>query len=224
MKRAPEDWAKICADGIDGGYVPGGKCKAHLLYQNGQSYVNNVLRPLGLWSSGDVVVDIGCGNGRIAMQLVNDGIVYHGVDVIAGCIEFCQQAFEPYPDFHFYHIDVKNNRYNKDGEILPHSAKVPLPDDISDVVLASSLFSHLGPWGVATHYLLEVARIAKSGAALYSTWFISPPNEPNEECDRSVYEKSKIQHEIEKGFSISRTWGGNTGRHHDQMKVISWRI
>ena len=204
--------------------MPGGVRQARNLYDSGQKYVDEIIRPLNLWSSGDAVLDIGCANGRLAMQLVNDGIIYHGIDIVDKCLDFCKTAFADYADFHFHHSDIRNGRYNKDGSLDPLDFAIPLPDRSIDVILASSLFTHLGAMEVSRHYLDEIVRVSAINARFYSTWFTSPPHEENDSEDMTVYKRAEIIQTISQFFDIERAWGGLDNTAHHQMKVVGWKI
>jgi len=217
-KRSPEEWAQVCLS-VDSGYVPGGKRQAAGLYENGCKYVRERIRPLGLWKAGDVVLDIGCANGRVAMGLLEEGVFYHGLEIVAGCVKFCESAFAPWRNFHFHYLDAANPRYNPGGQIQPERAVFPLPDASIDVAIASSLFTHLETPEVAARYLGETWRVLKPGGRLFATWLRSPPNEVAQSAARTVYREADILNLLGGRWTILDTSRGLTDAPHDQWTL-----
>src|SRR5881398_3315617 len=111
-----------------------------------------LLRSLGL-TRGPLVVDIGCGSGRLAQQLAPDkGIRYIGTDVVPRLIESAQ-ALTMRDDWEFSVVaDVQ----------------IPCPDNVADFVTFFSVLTH------TTHeesfqYLQEAGRCLKpAGRAVIS--------------------------------------------------------
>jgi len=218
--RTPEEWADYCAQHITGGYVAGGdKAK---LYLRGVKRAAD-LGVVGVWREGDIICDVGCGNGRLAFGLLGAPITYYGVDVTREAIAFCQKAFAGYLHLHFAHIDVRNPRYNPDGKIAPLHARLPWPAAFADVVVCSSLFTHLGPFAAALRYLTECARVLKGGGVLYATFFTAPPNKPTNRARRTVYPRAKVLEALARDFVVRSARGGESRRKSDQFVVIAER-
>ena len=227
VSRTAAEWKQLCVDRITAGYIPGrggDKDTFANVYTSGVEYVESILRPLELWTENDVILDVGCGNGRLPMQMTDDAVKYHGIEILKGCVDFCRMIFEPYSEFRFHHIDIQNDRYNRIGKINPLEVLFPIKSESIDVVIASSLFSHLGPWKVALHYLDEIERVMRKGACLFSTWFTSPPNEKNDECDRTVYPIDNILDRLSTHFIQKKIWDGTTTNPNDQMRVLAYKI
>lgn len=105
-----------------------------------------LLRSLGLKPT-DTVVDVGCGSGRLAVQLAPwlRG-KYHGTDVLEPLLEHAQ-ALCGRSDWEFTRTD---------GEAIPVEA------DVADFVCFFSVFTHIrheDSW----RYLLEAKRVLKPG-------------------------------------------------------------
>lgn len=184
--RTPEQWTEICQQ-ITAGYTPGG--------QKGDTYASGVvlagiLKNLGVWQEGDVIVDIGSGNGRLAMGFYGHDITYTGLEIIKPCVEFCQQAFEDAPNFNFIHVDIQNGHYWGKGAIRPGGIHYPVPSSSADVVIAESVFSHTGTLTVAYWLYSEMVRICKSGGKIFSTWFFG--NEPDESERKTIYQRNDV--------------------------------
>ena len=105
-----------------------------------------LLRSLGL-SSGDFVVDVGCGSGRLAQQLAGDkSIRYLGTDVVPRLLDAARTAAGR-NDWEFH---------------LVEGIGIPCPDNVADFVTFFSVLTH------TTHeesfrYLQETARCLKAG-------------------------------------------------------------
>lgn len=173
MTRTPKQWADFSAARFRGGYTPGGKARD--LFSSGQALAK-LLHGWGVWQPGDVLVDVGCGNGRLAMGLVKAGVTYYGLDVIENSILFCREAFIGYKGFYFHHLPVHNEHYAPLSEQDPALVTYPLADGMADVVVANSLFSHTETLAIAHRNLLEMHRILKPGGKLFSTWRLVPPH------------------------------------------------
>src|SRR5438094_6737567 len=103
-----------------------------------------LLRSLGL-TTGHLVVDVGCGSGRLAQQLAPDkGIRYIGTDVVPRLIESAR-ALTMHDDWEFSVID---------------DVRIPCTDNVADFVTFFSVLTH------TTHeesfkYLQEASRCLK---------------------------------------------------------------
>ncbi len=121
---------------------------------------------------GATVLDIGCGCGRIARVLANDGRIrkYIGFDVMRAQIEWCQNFIQPaWPqvaEFHWF--DLHSERYNPTGALRAEDLSFPAADATVDVIFAASVFTHLLE-ADALHYLREIRRVlTPAGVALLS--------------------------------------------------------
>ena len=120
------------------------------------------------------VLDIGCGVGRMAVPLtrhLSPGGSYEGFDVAPREIEWCRHAITPrHPNFAFRVLDVRNERYNPDGEPAAN-VRWPYADNSFDFAIATSVFTHLRPDDAAA-YVAEAGRVLKPGGTLFATWFL----------------------------------------------------
>lgn len=170
MNITQADWENFCDKHITAGYTPLGGKRA--VFSSGKMLAS-ILRNLLNWEVGNVLVDIGCANGRLAMGLLGSGIEYHGVEIIPQCVDFCKAAFQGYDNYHFYHVDIHNQHYWAKGKILPQNVMYPFQDNFADIVIASSVFSHTGTVTVASHILKELKRIVKKTGVIYTSWFFT---------------------------------------------------
>jgi len=215
--RTAAEWSEFCQAHIKTGYVPASD-KAGMYQRSVESM--DKLRALNLWQPGDVILDLGCANGRLAMGLLDDPVIYIGLDIVLGCIEFCELAFAENDNYRFVHLDVHNGHYNPDGKTPPEQAVLPLDDDSVDMVIASSLFSHLGTLEAARNYVDEVYRVLKPGGQFLNSWFRSPPNEVTEEESRTVYRETDIR-EMLTHFNIHHSVRGETTGPNDQWLIVA---
>jgi SAM-dependent methyltransferase len=92
-----------------------------------------------------VVLDIGCGCGRIATPIaeyLKDG-VYHGVDIVKPMVDWCNENISPQaPRFYFHHADLSNTLYRAEGRSADRYL-FRFPDGTFDVIFAASVFTHL---------------------------------------------------------------------------------
>lgn len=214
--RPIDEWEKLC-DRAFSGYMP-----SHVInkdfYAHARNFIQGKIKPLNLWSPGDVVLDIGCGNGRAAMGLIGEEIEYYGFDVVKPCIDWCKEIFAPWNNYHFYHVDVKNTWYWSKGNLSAHEVRFPFREESFDTVLAFSIFTHLGNLRNAIHYVNEIDRVSRSGANFLLTFFRSPPNEVSAKDSRTVYLEEDILDMLQR-FDLIKQFEGTTKSHHDQWYI-----
>ncbi len=184
-QRSESEWLAVC-DTITAGFTPSGDKRK--TYLTAPALVEG-LRAAGLLRAGIRLLDIGCGNGRLAMGLVAGGwdIEYWGLDVVRPCIEFCRTAFQPWPGYHFAWIDVRNGRYWGRGKTEASKWILDWEDGSFDVVTAFSLFTHLGEQDCARQYVNECRRVLRPGGAILATWYTDPPHKLSNNPARTVY-------------------------------------
>jgi SAM-dependent methyltransferase len=123
----------------------------------------------------DRVLDIGCGIGRMARVLVpvlRPPGAYDGFDIVPTGIAWCRAHYLDTPaPFRFVHADLRNARYNPGGRERAQDYRFPYEEDAFDLVLATSVFTHLLV-PAAERYLAEAARVLASGGRLFATWFL----------------------------------------------------
>jgi SAM-dependent methyltransferase len=119
------------------------------------------------------VLDLGCGAGRVARQLLQQRPQpqrYLGVDLHRGLVEWCRRNLAPCsPGFDFQHHDVYEHSLNPGGQKAPQP--LPVADGEISLMLALSVFTHLLE-EQAEHYLAEAARALRPDGLLLATFFL----------------------------------------------------
>ena len=180
---------------------------------------DRLIRHLKL-SSESVVLDLGCGVGRLPIGLlkqVSPVKAYWGVDVNENAIQWCQRRVTARDErFQFLHLNIHNERYNPKGTIRAADLKLPFETGTFDVVYLYSVFSHLKADDIKA-YLKEFSRLLKPSGRIFLTAFLEdgvPAMEENPEgygrswvgplhCVR--YSKSFFETMVnENGFRIDR--------------------
>lgn len=126
----------------------------------------------------DSVLEIGCGVGRMAVALTTwlqlSGR-YEGFDIVPSSVHWCQNHVTPrYPHFRFQCVDVNNTLYNPSGQLKAEELRFPFDGRSFDVVIATSVFTHLLP-ATALRYLAESRRVLRPEGRLFATWFLWRP-------------------------------------------------
>jgi ubiquinone/menaquinone biosynthesis C-methylase UbiE len=149
----------------------------HTLEAFGRAHIENYRKFMGL-SAGMTFLEIGCGIGRDALQLID--IIgptgkYIGTDVTWDSINWCQQNISrKHSNFAFYHYDAKHELYNPLGTKTSLDFSLPADDQSVDRISAGSVFTHLFEREVV-HYMKEFARVLKPGGLAYATFFLHSP-------------------------------------------------
>jgi SAM-dependent methyltransferase len=166
--RIPEHLAKGHAS------TAAGKSASDSAREIGARFIQTVISEGGV-RAGDRFLDIGCGPGRMAIALaeaMSGDLQYHGFDINKDDIAFCKSEISTaYPAFHFTHVDVRNDYYNKAGALDPLAAIFPLDDSSVDFALAASVFTHMFT-DETLHYFSECARVIRPGGTLFATFFL----------------------------------------------------
>lgn len=170
QSNTPEHWLDQCKR-ISAGYLPGGD--RSLTYHTGVIIAENLIAR-GFLVPGDRILDVGSGNGRLAMGLaaVEFPCSYTGLEVIAPCVSFCTQAFAGFDWFRFVHLDLRVKHYWPKGKGDPGRVVYPVPSESIDKVLALSMFSHTGTVRAARRNLGQMYRVLAPGGAAFTTRYL----------------------------------------------------
>ncbi|MGZ3376951.1 MAG: class I SAM-dependent methyltransferase [Phenylobacterium sp.] len=180
--RRAEPWAFVHNVG-DGDFVAVG---AQLL--------RNLRDHAGLTPS-DRVLDIGCGNGRVAEQLgpfLESRGSYVGFDISRPGIQACRRRFSARPHMRFEHLDVWNGEYNATGKVAELDTLFPAADGSIDLAFATSVFTHMRMPAVR-RYLAESARVLVPGGRLAFTAFaLTPERQSSEVFDFQPFDETSL--------------------------------
>jgi len=139
----------------------------------GDSIAQQLVRLCGLKPE-HKVLDIGCGIGRIARPLtsiLNKEGSYEGFDIVKDGIEWCRKGYAKYPNFHFSYIPLKNDLYNLSTESKASQFVFPYPDNHFNVIVSTSVFTHMQEAEVE-NYIKEIARVLEKGGRCFATFFL----------------------------------------------------
>lgn len=103
--------------------------------------------------SGDKVLDLGCGNGRLFFTLKDKGVEYVGVDNSEKLIE---EAKKKAPEADFRVVDI---------------LKLPFPDNYFDKVYCIATLHHIPSKEIRGEVLREIKRVLKpNGLLILTVW------------------------------------------------------
>jgi SAM-dependent methyltransferase len=121
------------------------------------------------------VLDIGCGCGQMALELLDylqPHGSYVGVDVHRPSIKWCLRNIgSRHANFKFQYMDVKSDAYNPPGRHSADSFDFPFEAGEFDVILLKSVFTHMLPQSV-DNYLGETARLLSNNGRCLATLFL----------------------------------------------------
>jgi SAM-dependent methyltransferase len=138
----------------------------------------NIFHTYGGLRSTDRVLDVGAGQGRMAIPLTRFLVPpggYTGLEIVKHAVEWCQNAYRDYPNFTFLHADIFNQYYNKEGSQQACEYTFPFPADSFDFIFLTSVFTHMRP-DDTRRYLTEISRCLKRGGRCVSTFFLLTPD------------------------------------------------
>lgn len=141
----------------------------------GRDFVEKLVRDAGLRAESRIV-DVGAGCGRIAIPLtevVGPSGYYRGVEAARAMVRWCRRRITPrFPHFQFFHCDVRNKVYNPRGQVEPEAYRFPFGEDSFDLVVATSVFTHLLP-DATLNYIEECGRVLRRGGVLFGTFYLT---------------------------------------------------
>ena len=142
--------------------------------QDGEEYLRYYVELAGLRPD-DRILDLGSGIGRKTVPLtgyLSASGSYEGLDIVERGVRWCRKHItSSHPNFRFQRADVYNELYNPRGRVAPAEYRFPFADAEFDVVMLSSVFTHMLP-GDVRHYLGEIARVLRPGGRAMVSWFL----------------------------------------------------
>ncbi len=142
----------------------------------------------------DKILDIGCGQGRMAVPLtkfLESSGAYEGFDIFQSGIEWCKKNISTrYSNFNFQLVNIYNKEYNPNGKIQPSDFKFPYESNYFDFIFATSVFTHMLPEDL-DNYFAEINRVLKNNGKCLLTFLLL-----NSQSQNSIkLKKSKIEFE-----------------------------
>jgi ubiquinone/menaquinone biosynthesis C-methylase UbiE len=136
-----------------------------------------IFRTVGGLRPDDRVLDVGAGQGRMAIPLtryLSSRGSYTGIEIVQHGVEWCRNVYSQYSNFTFLHADVHNKFYNPAGTTKASEYPFPFPANSFDFVFLTSVFTHMCPTDVH-HYMSEISRCLKPGGRCVITYFLLRP-------------------------------------------------
>jgi SAM-dependent methyltransferase len=187
---------------------------------------------LGLDDLGDTeVLDFGCGV-RFSHALVSHRLPikkYVGVDVSRELIDFLRGTIED-PRFEYFYINLHNEMYNPDGELLSEDLELPINGRTFDIICLFSVFTHVAPRDFRTMLKL-LRRFVKADGRLFFTLFIDEPTENGRGLmDRwwakaiSKLPPEEVARAIEKRLGVTSTRPARAFVDLDPSTPLKWAV
>ena len=147
------------------------------------------------------VLDVGCGDGRVAAAFARaEGFTgaYAGVDIDRERIGALTRAFAGQPRFRFQHVDLFHSYYNPRGRLDPSAHAYAYPPESFDLIFFNSIFSHLRLSVIANH-LRNAERCLAPGGKVWLTCYLI-----DEKYDREqVRENRRFDQEFDLGYTAT---------------------
>src|SRR5262245_13463009 len=96
---------------------------------------------------------------------------YEGFDITAAGVWWCENAYRDYPNFRFQRAAIRSELYGVAEGVPAEEYRFPYEDGEFDIVILTSVFTHLLP-RVVEHYLDEIHRVLKSRGTCFATYYL----------------------------------------------------
>lgn len=119
--------------------------------------------------AGMSVLDVGCGC-KLVQAILNDNLPvgrYTGIDVFPELIDFLRTQVTD-ARFSFHRMDTQNAMYNPDGQPLGAQTRLPLADELFDIICLFSVFTHLAPHDYSAMLRVLRPHIKPGGTLVFS--------------------------------------------------------
>jgi len=126
------------------------------------------------------IIDIGCGQGRIALPLTlvlnsEEGGRYIGVDVVEEGVSWCKRNISILNSkFEFRHVDINHPIYNPTGTLESKDMASRIEVDFFDLAILTSVFTHFDKKSIEAYVETISGCLKKRGACFLSLFLINP--------------------------------------------------
>lgn len=141
---------------------------------SGVHFMHKILIPRCGLTPESAVLDMGFGNGRHARRLTQQlsaGGRYVGFDIVKASVDWCREAYAPYPNFRFEFAELYSSWYAPHAVTRAEDYAFPCDATAFDIAFGTSLFTHLQP-PAAANYLRQAARALKPTGRLYLSAYL----------------------------------------------------
>ena len=178
-----------------------GPSGAHLFEEVGR-WVTAFLDHERLLEARTMFLDVGCGCGRIARELVKKPLAsYVGFDRHPGMVAWAQQAIssaDPRFQFHFVPVQSVYTAWDQhSGTLSAESFMFPCSDASVDTALLASVFTHMRPNEVS-HYLGELARVVRPGGGVLLSIFFSDGEDRSHDAINVFHDRSQFLADLDR--------------------------
>lgn len=168
----------------------------------GDNFVRHFIN-VGNLKPTEVVLDIGCGTGRMAiplMRYMNPAGSYLGFDISEKAIVWCQRTITARnPNLTFQFADIRNTEYNPNGKVSATEYRFPCDDNSVDFAFATSVFTHMRRSEVM-HYLTELHRTLKPFGRAILSFFVL--DEENDRLVRNGHAVLNFAHDLNDCYTV----------------------
>jgi SAM-dependent methyltransferase len=144
-------WDRASASPSEARYAVAGDSDIAEYARTGRSTAEAIARQAAI-TSNDVVLEIGCGTGRVGAALAPRCHRWIGADVSDNMLRHAERTLRGHRNVSF--------------QLLTGGGLHPIPDNSIDVVYSTAVFMHLDEWD-RFRYVVEAHRVLKPGGRLY---------------------------------------------------------
>lgn len=174
---------------------------------------------------GEVVLDLGCGEGRhVISAFLEEDVQAVGVDLCLDDLRTAKERYEPFADY--------TNGEKRFALSAANALQLPFDDNTFDKVICSEVLEHIPDYKGA---LREIERVLKPGGLFCASvprtwpekvcWAFSDAYHQNEGGHIRIFEANKLRGQIEAlGFTFySRHWAHALHSPFWWLKCMFWK-